>query len=53
MTNKDAELKKIADKFKDEMGRLGLGVSIKVGDGPMVTIVDPPEEDDDAESKAS
>jgi hypothetical protein len=33
-----------ADKFRRDMEKTGLGVRIKAGDGPWVTVTDPPKE---------
>lgn len=40
----DKKLREIAEKFRRDMQKLGLGVSIKVGDGPYVRISDAPDE---------
>lgn len=39
----DQGVRKAAEKFRDSMKDLGLGVSIKPGDGPWVKVTDPPE----------
>ena len=38
----DENIRKIQAQFRKEMGRLGLGVKIKAGDGEWVTITEPP-----------
>jgi hypothetical protein len=41
-------MKKAVEKFQADMEKLGLGVSISIGDKPLVVIMEPPKEDDDA-----
>lgn len=43
--SQDKKLREIADKFKRDMEKLGLGVNIQVGDGPMVEVVPPPADE--------
>lgn len=38
----DEQINRLAQKFKRDMEKLSLGVSIKAGDGPMIEVVPPP-----------